>query len=91
MNKSRSSFDEVKGLILDLAKEHPFYAAIGAGVGVGLAYALPKLGQRLENVGKYAVDKIAERLPAATTQYTLNEKVAVEVSATELTDDSKAA
>ena len=70
MSTNSVSFDEVKDLVLAFAKEHPGWTAIGAGIGCGIAYAVPKLAPTIEICWKYSVDKIVERLPKTTVQTT---------------------
>lgn len=91
MSKNSVSFDEVKDLVLALAKEHPGWTAIGAGIGCGIAYAVPKLAPTIEICWKYSVDKIVERLPKTTVQPALTDEAIVDVSITDLPNESNAA
>lgn len=91
MSKNSISFEEVKDLIIAFAKEHPGWTAIGAGVGCGIAYSVPKLGPTIENCWKYTVDKFINRLPAGSTPAALVADAVVDPSASDLSDESNAA
>lgn len=91
MRKNSISFDEVKDLFVAFAKEHPGWTAIGAGIGCGLAYAVPKLAPTIETCWKYSVDKVVERLPKATIRSTLTDNAIVDASTTDLPDEPNAA
>ena len=91
MRKNSMSFDEVKDLFVDFAKEHPGWTAIGAGIGLALAYAVPKLAPTIETCWKYSVDKVVERLPKAEIQPALTHNAVVDDSTTDLPGEPNAA
>lgn len=91
MSKNSISFDEIKDLFVTFAKEHPGWAAIGTGIGCGIALALPKLGPTFETCWKYSVDKFVDRLPQAKIPPALDADVIVDVSEANPTDESNAA
>ena len=91
MSKNSISFDDVKDMILAFAKEHPGWTAIGAGVGFGIAFSVPKLAPTIETCWKYSVDKVVDRLPKATTPPVLAEETIIEASVTDLPNESNAA
>lgn len=91
MSKNSISFDEVKGLFVAFAKEHPGWTAIGAGIGCGIAFSVPKLGPTIETCWKYTIDKMVDRLPKATTQPALAEDSIIESSTIDIANESNAA
>ena len=91
MSKNSISFDEVKDLFVAFAKEYPGWTAVGAGIGCGIAYAVPKLAPTIETCWKYSVDKLVERLPKATIPPTLADDNIIEVTVTDLPNESNAA
>ena len=91
MAKNSISFDEVKDLFLTFAKDHPGWTAIGAGIGCGIAYAVPKLGPTIETCWKYSVDKVVERLPKPSIPATFAEDAFVDVSDADPSNESNAA
>ena len=88
MSKNSISFDEVKELFLAFAKEHPGWTAIGAGIGCGIAYAVPKLAPTIESCWKYSVDKFVDRLPKLAKQQTLADDAVVDTSGTDNPNES---
>lgn len=91
MAKNSVSFVEVKELIVAFAKEHPGWTAIGAGIGCGIAYAVPKLAPTIEICWKYSVDKVVERLPKATLQPAPADNAIVDTPTADLQDEPNAA
>lgn len=90
MSKNSISLDEVKDLIVTFAKEHPGWAAIGTGIGCGLAYSIPKLGPTIETCWKYTVDKVIDCFPKVMTQPALAEEETNNVSSVDLSNDPDA-
>ena len=91
MSKNSICFDEVKDLLVAFAKDHPGWTAIGAGIGCGIAYAVPKLAPTIETCWKYSVDKLVERLPKATIPPALTDDTIIDTSVTGLPNESNAA
>lgn len=90
MSKNSISFDEVKNLFVAFSKDHPGWTAIGAGIGCGLAYAIPKLSPTFENCWKYTVDKVVDCFPKATSRSVLAEESIDDDSTADLPYESNA-
>ena len=82
MSKNNFSFEEFKELFWAFAKEYPGWTAIGAGIGCGIAVALPQLAPTIEACWKYSTDKFFAQFPKLEAPQTLAENAIVDTCST---------